>query len=175
MKDIDHKLGLLIAAELNRYANWRMNTLGSGYHRSSKNMIDDALQITGGVWCVVANIKRDHPYGEGGIESKSGTRQFRGGTKVYIGGCYAGTCDGVVCVGLHRKSRKFITCVVSVMHVENFRPKVAYHPEVVRRLKEDERCWFQTQEDAQNWAAAFPNWQGIWRPNKTSNMDEPTL
>jgi len=54
-------------------------------------MSDDAIGTTDGVWCVVANIKREHPFGEGGIETKTGTRQFRGGTKVYIGGCYAGT------------------------------------------------------------------------------------
>ncbi|MEM7773887.1 MAG: hypothetical protein AAF327_25710 [Cyanobacteria bacterium P01_A01_bin.37] len=135
-------------------------------------MTEDAMENTDGVWCVVANIKGERPFGEGGDETKSGTRQFRGGTKVYIGGCYAGTCDGVVCIGLHRKSRKFITCVVSVTHVENFRPKVAYHPEVVRRLKQDERCWFQTQEDAEKWAAAFPNWQEIWRPTKNSGTNE---
>jgi len=51
-----------------------------------------------------------------------------------------------------------LACVVSVTHVENFRPKVAYHPEVVRRLKDDERCWFHTQEDAEKWATAFPNY-----------------
>ena len=129
-------------------------------------MTDDALESTAGVWCVVANIKREHPFGEGGIETKSGTRQFRSGSKVYIGGCYAGTCDGLVCIGLHRKSREFITCVVNVMHVENFRPKVAYHPEVVRRFKDDARCWFKTQEDAEKWAAAFPGWQEIWRTAK---------
>ena len=138
-------------------------------------MSDDAIGTTDGVWCVVANIKREHPFGEGGIKTKTGTRQFRGGTKVYIGGCYAGTCDGVVCVGLHRNSRKFITCVVSVTHVENFRPKVAYHPEVVRRLKDDERCWFHTQEDAEKWATVFPNWQEIWRPTKSTNGEEQTL
>ena len=136
-------------------------------------MNEGELQNEEGIWCVVANIKSEHPFGEGGIESKSGTRQFRGGTKVYIGGCYAGSCDGVVCIGLHRKSRKFITCVVNVTRVENFRPKVAYHPEVVRRLKEDERCWFQSQEDAEKWAAAFPKWQEIWRPTQDSSTEEP--
>ena len=135
-------------------------------------MTGEALEAAGGIWCVVANIKRERPFGEGGTETKSGTRQFRGGTKVYIGGCYAGTCDGVVCIGLHRNSRKFITCVVNVTHVENFRPKVAYQPEVVRRLKDDKRCWFQTQEDAENWATAFPDWQEIWQPTKNSNTDE---
>jgi hypothetical protein len=52
-------------------------------------MTDDELKSTAGVWCVVANVKREHPFGERGIETKSGTKQFRGGTKVYIGGCYA--------------------------------------------------------------------------------------
>ena len=122
----------------------------------------------------MANVKREHPYGEGGIESKSGTKQFRGGSKVYIGGCYPGPCDSVVCVGLHRKTRKYITCIVNVTHVENFRPKVAYHPEVVRRLKEDERCWFRNYDDAHDWAVAFPRWQEIWRPTNNSNADEQT-
>ena len=136
-------------------------------------MSDDASEDNEGVWCVVANVKREHPFGEGGVETKIGTRQFRGGAKVYIGGCYAGTCEGVVCIGLHRKSRKFITCVVNVTHLENFRPKVAYHPEVVRRIQTDERCWFRTQEDAETWAAAFPEWQEIWKPtDKAAREDE---
>ena len=138
-------------------------------------MTDDPRNPQEGAWCVVANIKREHPFGEGGIETKSGTRQFRGGTKVYIGGCYAGTCDGVVCIGLHRHSRRFVTCVVNVTHVENFRPKLAYHPEVVRRLTEDARCWFRSQEDVECWAAAFPGWQELWRPTKDSSIDDQKL
>ena len=129
-------------------------------------MSDGTNETTEEAWCVVANVKREHPWGEGGKEIKSGTRQFRGGTKVYIAGCYSGTCDGCVCIGLHRKSRKFITCIVNVTHLENFRPKVAYHPEVLRRIREDERCWFQTQQDAETWAKAFPEWQEIWRPSE---------
>lgn len=135
-------------------------------------MASDEAKATEGVWCVVANIKREHPFGEGGIETKSGTKQFRGGTKVYIGGCYAGTCDGVTCIGLHRKSRRFITCIVNVTHLENFRTKVAYQPEVVRRLREDVRCWFKTMEDAERWASAFPEWQEIWKRAKKPDTDE---
>jgi hypothetical protein len=127
-------------------------------------MDDDASEDQEGVWCVVANVKREHPWGEGGVETKDGTRQFRGGTKVYIGGCYPGTCDGVVCIGLHRKSRRFITCVVNVAHLEDFRPKIAYHPEAVRRLRTDERCWFRTKDDAETWAATFPEWQAMQNP-----------
>lgn len=136
-------------------------------------MSEDASENQEGVWCVVANVKGERPCGQGGQETKSGTRQFRGGTKVYIAGCYAGTCDGVVCIGLHRKSRRFITCVVNVTHLEHFRAKVAYHPEVVRRIREDDRCWFRTQEDAEGWANAFPQWQEIWKPKgKVDKADE---
>jgi hypothetical protein len=115
-----------------------------------------------GLWCVVANVKKQRPFGHGGAETKIGTRQFRGGTKVYIAGCYAGNCQSVVAIGLHRKSRRFITCVVHVKLVENFRVKLVYHPKVIEMIKQDERCWFQTKEDAEKWAAAFPEWQKLW-------------
>ena len=82
---------------------------------------NDQEATTEGVWAIVANIKKEHPFGPGGLETKVGTRQFRGGTKVYIAGCFPGTCDAVVAIGLHRKSRRFITCVVDVRYVENFR------------------------------------------------------
>jgi hypothetical protein len=116
-----------------------------------------------GIWCVVANIKREHPFGPGGSEQRSGTRQFRGGTKVYIAGCYAGTCDGTIAIGLHRKSRRFIMCVVNVTHVENFRVKLVYQPKVLELIEKDERCWIRTKDEAEKCAAAFPEWQKIWR------------
>lgn len=96
-----------------------------------------------GLWCVVA----------------SETPKFRGGTKVYIAGCYAGMCDSVVAIGLHRKSRRFITCVIKVKHVEQFRAKLVYHPKVIELIKHDLRCWFRTKGDADQYAAAFLEWQ----------------
>lgn len=115
-----------------------------------------------GVWAIVANIKKEHPFGPGGLETKIGTRQFRGGTKVYIAGCFPGTCDAVVAIGLQRKSRRFITCAVDVRHVENFRVKLVYHPSVIERIRCDERCWLRTKEEAETWARAFPGWQALW-------------
>jgi hypothetical protein len=115
-----------------------------------------------GVWCIVANIKRQHPVGPGGAETKIGTRQFRGGAKVYIAGCFPGGCDAVVAIGLQRKSRKFITSIVSVSHVENFRVKLIYHPGVLDLIRQDERCWIRTKEEAETWAVAFPEWQKLW-------------
>lgn len=117
---------------------------------------------TDGLWCVVANIKRDHPFGPVGVESKSGTRQFRGGTKVYIAGCYHGMCESVVAIGLHRHTLKFITCVVDVQNVDGFRAKVAYHPKVAELIKADDRCWIRTKEQVEMWAAEFPEWQRLY-------------
>lgn len=116
-----------------------------------------------GLWCVVANIKRDHPYGPGGTESKSGTRQFRGGAKVYIAGCNPGMCDSVLAIGLHRRSRRFIACYVDVQHVEQFRVKMACHPKVIELIKNDPRCWIRTREEAEVWVTAFPKWQRLYR------------
>jgi hypothetical protein len=116
-----------------------------------------------GVWCVIANIKKEHPFGPAGKEIKIGTRQFRGGTKVYIAGCYPGTCDSVVAIGLHRKSRQFVTCIVDVRRVERFRVKLVYHPAVLTRIRKDVRCWIRTKEDADKWATQFPEWQKFWK------------
>lgn len=117
---------------------------------------------TEGIWCIVANVKREHPNGPGGAEAKIGTRQFRGGSKVFIAGCYPGECASVVAIGLHRKSRQFITCVVHVNHVEHFRAKLVYHPHVIGLIQRDERCWIRTKKEAETWATVFPRWQEMW-------------
>jgi hypothetical protein len=127
---------------------------------------DENKSTSEGIWCVVANVKREHPFGPGGAEQRSGTRHFRGGTKVYIADCYPGNCHTVAAIGLHRKSRKFILCVVNVTHLEQFRVRLVYHPKVLELIKNDERCWIRTKDEAEKWAAAFPEWQKIWR--KTS-------
>src|SRR5580700_1553388 len=105
--------------------------------------LEAANESADGIWCVVANIKREHPHGPSGEEMTIGTRQFRGGSKVYIAGCFAGTCDGVVAIGLHRKSRRFIICVVNVKQVEKFRVRLVYHPSVLKLIGRDVRCWIR--------------------------------
>ena len=115
-----------------------------------------------GIWCIVANVKREHPHGPGGKEIKIGTRLFRGGAKVHIAGCFPGTCHSVVAIGLHRKSKRHIVCVVDVLHVENFRVKPVYHPKVLEIIKQDDRCWIRTKEESEKWAAVLPEWQELW-------------
>jgi hypothetical protein len=106
-------------------------------------------------------VKKEHPFGPEGAEIKIGTRQFRGGSKVYIAGCFPGTCDAVVAIGMHRKSRQFITCIIDVRHVEHFRVKLVYSPTVSELIQGDDRCWIRTKEEADSWAATFPKWQEV--------------
>lgn len=136
---------------------------------NEKDLGDDSS-----IWCVIANVKKEHPFGPGGTETKYGTKQFRGGTKVYIAGCNAGTADSVLAIGLHRYSRKFISCIIHVNYVENFRVKLAYHPAVLNLINSDERCWIKTQEEAENMAAAFSRWQArLQRPAaRNGNSDD---
>ncbi|MFN3148541.1 hypothetical protein [Bremerella sp.] len=118
-------------------------------------------ELNDAIWCVVANIKRAHPFGPAGEDEKIGTRQFRGGTKVYIAGCFPGMCASVVCIGRHRHSRQLVKCTVNVRWVENFRVKMVHHPHVLRMIESNSDCWIRTKAEAKNWAAAFPVWQQL--------------
>src|SRR6187397_1677533 len=106
-----------------------------------------------GEWCVVANIVKERPFGPGGKETRIGTRQFRGGAKVYIVEGHGG--DAVVCIGQQRKSRRFIACFVGTQYVTNFRPAVAYHPKVLELIANSDRRIIETEDDARKWAATF--------------------
>ncbi len=127
-----------------------------------------------GIWCVVANVKREHDVGEGGSEIKVGTKQFRGGAKVYIVGCFPGTCHAVLAIGLQRFSQKYIVCAVSVIHVENFRVKLVYHPRVIELIRQDDRCWIRTREEAEIWVEAFPLWQTQWEKKPHLWLKDPS-
>jgi hypothetical protein len=78
----------------------------------------------------------------------------------------------VVAIGLHRKSRRFITCVVNVWHLEHFRAKLVYHPRVLQLIQEDERCRIKTKEEAEKWVAAFPQWQKLWEKPATPGVGD---
>lgn len=119
----------------------------------------DNLESEEALWCIVANVKGERSSGHGGEETRSGTRQFRGGSKIYIIGCYPGMCDTVVAIGMQRKSRRFIVCAISVNHVENFRAKLAYNPKVIELAKNDDRYRVLTEDQAKEWASVYLTWQ----------------
>jgi hypothetical protein len=65
-------------------------------------------------WTAVGNIVRERPYGPGGAEIRFGTKHFASGAKAYIINWYAGMCRRIIVVGLHRKSKRFITLALDV-------------------------------------------------------------
>jgi hypothetical protein len=88
------------------------------------------------IWAVVANVVRERRAGELGSLLRIGTRKFTGGAKVYIVGAYWGMGgERVTVIGRYR-GKNFISCTIDAMYLENFRVKLAYHPEVIRRLAE---------------------------------------
>jgi hypothetical protein len=108
-------------------------------------------------WCVVANIKKEHAFGHGGRDTKFGTKQFRGGAKVYISGRYYG--HSAVCVGLQRYTRRFICFVVQLKHLENYRAKVVYQPQAQKLIEAHRHRVVLTQEMAERWAIEFAEYQ----------------
>lgn len=113
------------------------------------------------IWCIVANIIKERPYGPGGIEKKRGTKHFRPGAKVYIVGWYAGMAKRIIVIGQHRKSHKFIKIVIDVRLVENLRVKLIYIPSIISNVPKDflGRSIAIDKERAESMMKAIPEWQ----------------
>lgn len=100
-------------------------------------------------WCLIGNIVQERPAGHGGLQIKRGTKHFAPGTKIYAFPVQWG--DGyqrIIVVGRHLGSKAFVTMVINSEWVTNWRAKVVYNPEVLRRLQEGAcRFW----KKPQNW------------------------
>jgi hypothetical protein len=87
------------------------------------------------VWCVVANVREQRPYGEGGRETRRGTKHFAPGTRVY---CYPPLWgDGyekIKAVGRHRGSRRYATMIVDSRWLTDWRARLVYSPTVIAAL-----------------------------------------
>ncbi len=84
-------------------------------------------------WCLVGNIVEERPYGEGGVETKRGTKHFSPGTKVYcLPSSWGDGYEKIRVIGRHRGSREFVTMVIRADWVTNWRAKVVYDPMVLR-------------------------------------------
>lgn len=113
-------------------------------------------------WTAVANVIRERPYGPGGAEMRFGTKHFAPGAKVYIIDWYAGMCERIVVVGMHRKSKKFIRLVIDAKVVENLRPKLCYTPAAIQKIKDHyspSRIPWLTEEFAKRMCLVIPCWQ----------------
>ncbi len=118
------------------------------FFKRPRAMTEDTETSRKSQWCLVGNIVDEHPSGEKGWEVKHGTKHFSPGTKIYAFPAQWG--DGyekIIVVGRHRGSKDFVTMVIKSELVTNWRAKVVYNPEVLRRLQEGVcRFW-----KPQNW------------------------
>jgi hypothetical protein len=129
------------------------------------------------VWCVVANVVRERPFGPGGAETRHGTKHFRGGAKVHIVDAYWGMCTHVVVIGQRRSSMKWTRVAMSVAHLENFRAKLVYGPQVVDGAimfnggRQD--CW--DRDDVQRACSAFGVWKKETARSGPTSLTSPSI
>lgn len=107
-------------------------------------------------WCLVGNVVGEHPYGEGGLETRHGTKHFSSGTKVFaLPSQWGDDYEDIVVIGRHRGSKKFVMMVMPAAYVTNWRAKVVYHPEVLGRLTEaTEEAWqrnWTSENEVKKW------------------------
>ncbi|PQO39000.1 hypothetical protein C5Y96_03780 [Blastopirellula marina] len=127
-------------------------------------IINDISEHLDSLRCLVGNIVEQHPYGEGGLETRRGTKHFSPGTKVYcLPAQWGDGYERVKVIGRHRGSKDFVTMVIPSAHITNWRAKVVYNPEVIRRLRtatdEDWLPIWRSKEEVEKYVASLIQWE----------------
>lgn len=94
------------------------------------NELENTLEVEP-TWLITANVLQERKCGEGGIESRRGTKHFRGGAKVYVIGAHWGQCESVIIIGHHRASGRYVQVTTKKRYLENFRMTLCYSPKVI--------------------------------------------
>jgi hypothetical protein len=89
----------------------------------------------GPVWCPVATMRAERPYGPGGQETKLGSRHFAPGAKTYCIHVMGTRPEPQIeVVGRHRASHRYVTMVVRASWLTNWRVELVYSPRVITDL-----------------------------------------
>lgn len=111
----------------------------------------DVAKIVGPVWCPVANMTAQRPYGPGGAEIKHGSKHFAAGAKLYYrSGFWGNAAEQVEVAGHHRASHRYVTMVVSSAWLENWRVELVYSPHVISELWPRWSGSARSKQDAQD-------------------------
>jgi hypothetical protein len=87
-------------------------------------------------WCLVGNIVAVRSFGVE-HELRSGTKHFSGGTKVYcLPAKWGDGYDKIIVIARHRGSKQFESMIIRSELVCNWRAKVIYNPEIIRRIED---------------------------------------
>jgi hypothetical protein len=107
---------------------------GSASSDSSATHLDSTPSVP--VWCPVANMTSERPYGPGGGTTKRGSKHFAPGAKLYFRRVMGYTGDPQLeVIGRHRGSHRYVTMVVSLSWLESWRKDLVYSPYVARALQ----------------------------------------
>ncbi len=127
---------------------------GKAHRKAMKEWMGDPLEQFGPIWCPVAHMVAERPYGPGGGETKRGSRHFAPGAKLYVHrnvGYKQGEWQ-VEVVGHHRASHLYVTVIVSASWLGDWHAELAYSPRVIVELWP---MWDHTPESkarAEQWA-----------------------
>lgn len=95
----------------------------------------DIRKFVGPVWCPVANIVPERPYGPGGEEHRRGTKHFPPGAKIYCHAFFWGRGgEDVEVIGRHRGSHRYEKMIVRSAWLTHWRADLVYSPHVIRQL-----------------------------------------
>jgi hypothetical protein len=87
------------------------------------------------VWCLAANVRERRPYGEGGRETRRGTKHFPPGSKVCcFPPLWGDGYESVKVVGRHRGSHRYATMIIEARWLTNWRADLVYSPYVISEL-----------------------------------------
>jgi len=92
------------------------------------------------VWCVVANVVVERPYGPRGAERRRGTKHFVPEAKVYVlkplwdWFPYGGGMSHLMVIGRARKTHRSIAVVVRSTWLTNWRVQLVYSPHIIRAM-----------------------------------------
>ena len=131
--------------------------------------IAEPLDDESSIRCATANIVAEREYGPDG-ETRTGTKHFSGGAKVYIIDAHCGTCDSAIVVGHHRKSGRYIKITMKAKHLENFRMTSVYSPKVLDLLQKHYAVFGSKaylNHKAEHFCLAVAEWAELERENKS--------
>lgn len=120
--------------------------------------------------CATANVVEESLYGEGGKETRRGTKHFRGGAKVYIIVAFPGMCEGATVIGHHRASGRYIKLTMKAKYLERFCMTSVYGPKVIEMIRkhysEKGQAFSYFEHQAQNLCDSVSLWAELERNRK---------
>jgi hypothetical protein len=96
---------------------------------------DNTLRLIGPIWCPVASVIQERPYGPGGAEKRRGTRHFQPGAKVYVNTRFgSGDRTSFEVIGRDRTSHRYVTMIFSASWLTHWRVELVYSPHVIEQI-----------------------------------------